>query len=80
MASHIENRLEYLKESRPTAVDLANAISVLKKAAGAHNGSTGMAIAGATRDAYIAAAEKILEADLKTNLAIGENGAEWLKM
>ncbi|KAI8189851.1 Methylthioribose-1-phosphate isomerase [Colletotrichum sp. SAR 10_75] len=73
--SYIDSRLDYLKESRPTAVDLTNAILQLKAC-----------IRSAPQDepktiitAYIEEAEKILEKDLKTNLAIGKHGSEWLQ-
>ncbi|OAA59931.1 methylthioribose-1-phosphate isomerase [Cordyceps fumosorosea ARSEF 2679] len=73
----IDSALDYLKESRPTAVDLTNAINQLKlriRAAGD----------AATKDeivqAFIDEAEKIFEKDLKTNLAIGDHGAEWLRV
>ncbi|RSL54718.1 Methylthioribose-1-phosphate isomerase [Fusarium duplospermum] len=72
----IEEALDYLKESRPTAVDLTNAINQLK-ARIREVGST------VTKEAIISAfmeeAEKIFEKDLKTNLSIGDFGAEWLR-
>ena len=76
----IDGRLDYLYESRPTAVDLANAIAVLK-AAVREVDDTGMAGAVA-RSAVVAkfveTAEAILARDLQNNLAIGNYGAEWL--
>ncbi|KAG7131600.1 Methylthioribose-1-phosphate isomerase like protein [Verticillium longisporum] len=73
--SYIHGRLDYLKESRPTAVDLTNAINQLK--------ARTQELAGQDRDAivktYIEGAENILEKDLKTNLSIGDHGADWLK-
>ena len=69
--------------SRPTAVDLSNAIKLLKKTSqsASHNSpSADQALACAdVRLAYIEAAEKILEDDLTTNLAIGRYGAEYLR-
>ncbi|KAM5347698.1 hypothetical protein ACJ41O_007522 [Fusarium nematophilum] len=74
--SQIEEALDYLKESRPTAVDLTNAINQLR-AKIREVGST------ATKDAIISAfieeAEKIFEKDLQTNLSIGDHGTEWLR-
>lgn len=74
--SQIEEALDYLKESRPTAVDLTNAINQLKSTIRAV-GST------ATKEqvitAFIEEAEKIFEKDLQTNLSIGDHGAEWLR-
>lgn len=71
---HIDEALDYLKQSRPTAVDLTNAIHQLK---------THIRTVGddkeAIVEAFIAEAEKIFERDLETNLAIGDHGAEWLK-
>ncbi|PSS27835.1 hypothetical protein M430DRAFT_63035 [Amorphotheca resinae ATCC 22711] len=79
----INARLDYLKGSRPTAVDLSNAIKLLKTK------SQDAALASSTaeqetqcaniRQAYIEAAEKILEDDHTTNLAIGRYGAEYLR-
>lgn len=76
VVAYIDAALDYLKESRPTAVDLTNAINQLKariRAAGD----------AATKDeivrAFIEEAEAIFEKDLKTNMAIGEHGAEWLR-
>ncbi len=76
--------------SRPTAVDLSNAIRLLKAAvnfAALADNSIRMdggsapkkPDAAGIREAYILAAEKILEDDLSTNLAIGRYGAEYLR-
>jgi methylthioribose-1-phosphate isomerase len=79
--------------SRPTAVDLSNAIRLLKltvKIAGSPKSNGALDVirssskqsgpdAAAVRKAYILAAEKILEDDLTTNLAIGRYGAEYLR-
>ncbi|UPK90905.1 hypothetical protein LCI18_001840 [Fusarium solani-melongenae] len=72
----IEEALDYLKESRPTAVDLTNAINQLK-ARIREVGST--ATKEAVISAFVEEAEKIFEKDLKTNLSIGDFGAEWLR-
>ncbi|KAJ4226285.1 S-methyl-5-thioribose-1-phosphate isomerase [Fusarium solani] len=72
----IEEALDYLKESRPTAVDLTNAINQLE-ARIREVGST--ATKEAVISAFIEEAEKIFEKDLKTNLSIGDFGAEWLR-
>ncbi|KAH8815033.1 Methylthioribose-1-phosphate isomerase [Xylogone sp. PMI_703] len=80
---YVNSRLDYLINSRPTAVDLSNAIKLLKRtvqsASLASTKSDGKAAAAEIRDAYIEAAEKILEDDLTTNLAIGRYGAEYLR-
>ncbi len=76
VVSHIDEALDYLKKSRPTAVDLTNAINQLK--------ATIRAVGpGATKESIVAAfideAEKIFAKDLKTNLSIGEHGTSWLQ-
>ena len=65
-------------ESRPTAVDLSNAIKLLKKTTIFASKSEG-ADAASVREAFVLAAEKILEDDYTTNLAIGRYGAEYLR-
>lgn len=73
--SYIDSRLDYLKESRPTAVDLTNAINQLKaRIRGAPQDDPASIIA-----AYIDETESILRKDLQTNLSIGDHGAQWLK-
>jgi methylthioribose-1-phosphate isomerase len=77
---HINKNLDYLFDSRPTAVDLGNAITHLKKTIG------NVATEGLDRDAarikvidtYIEAAEEIFRKDTDTNKSIGAHGAEWL--
>ncbi|KAI1643263.1 methylthioribose-1-phosphate isomerase [Daldinia loculata] len=79
--SYIDSRLDYLKQSRPTAVDLSNAITHLKNTirsvnvASKEDDATGRE---AIIDAYIAAAEKIFRKDTETNLSIGKHGSKWL--
>jgi methylthioribose-1-phosphate isomerase len=72
-----------MKQSRPTAVDLSNAIELLKKitddAAATTTKETQESACADIREAYIVAAEKIFKDDLHTNLAIGINGAEYLR-
>ncbi|KAK8050086.1 hypothetical protein PG994_011816 [Apiospora phragmitis] len=78
--SYIDSRLDYLYESRPTAVDLGNAITNLKKVVrGVDVSSLDQdAARSAIVNAYIEAAEEILRKDTETNLKIGSHGAEWL--
>ncbi|KAM3066850.1 S-methyl-5-thioribose-1-phosphate isomerase [Clarireedia jacksonii] len=80
---YINKRLEYLLGSRPTAVDLSNAIKLLKKVSQTTSTNSNTADEDAAcaevRQAYITAAEKILEDDHTTNLAIGRYGAEYLR-
>ncbi|KAE9381383.1 Methylthioribose-1-phosphate isomerase [Stipitochalara longipes BDJ] len=80
---YINSKLDYLMLSRPTAVDLSNAIKLLKKksadtAATSLTSDQTLACAD-IRLSYIEGAEKILEDDLTTNLAIGRYGAEYLR-
>lgn len=71
--AYIDSRLDYLYDSRPTAVDLGNAITHLKKV---------VREAGTDRnhivEAYIEAAEEIFRKDTETNKSIGAHGAAWL--
>jgi methylthioribose-1-phosphate isomerase len=69
--------------SRPTAVDLSNAIKLLKKKSAdtaANSLTPDQTLACADiRLSYIEGAEKVLEDDHTTNLAIGRYGAEYLR-
>ncbi|KAI1761913.1 putative translation initiation factor [Hypoxylon sp. FL1150] len=78
--SYIDSRLDYLKQSRPTAVDLTNAITHLKATIRAVNVSEKNEASShdAIIEAYIAAAEEIFRKDTETNLSIGEHGSKWL--
>lgn len=75
--SHIFKRLEYLKQSRPTAVNLSDAIKKLSKivdnALIAPNVTSQKIV-----QAYTSAAERMLIDDVSDNKAIGANGAEWI--
>ncbi|RAL63339.1 hypothetical protein DID88_003764 [Monilinia fructigena] len=83
IVQYINKRLDYLLGSRPTAVDLSNAIKILKRvsqsAAEVTDAKDDSSACADVRKAYIDAAEKILEDDLATNLAIGRYGAEYLR-
>lgn len=75
LIAHIDAALDYLKTSRPTAVDLTNAINQLKATIrGVEEKKTDAIV-----DAFIQEAERIFEKDLQTNLSIGEHGASWLR-
>ncbi|RYO98320.1 hypothetical protein DL764_007121 [Monosporascus ibericus] len=81
--SYIDSRLDYLKQSRPTAVDLGNAITHLKGVirradTAGHREDATAARSAAIIEAYIAAAEEIFRKDTETNLLIGEHGSRWL--
>jgi methylthioribose-1-phosphate isomerase len=76
-AEHIKSRLAYLMTSRPTAVNLGDAVRklsrVVDKAATASTPSnTSIALA------YINAAEQMLVDDVSDNQAIGNYGARWI--
>jgi methylthioribose-1-phosphate isomerase len=74
----IWQKLEYLKSSRPTAVNLSDAVGkliVVAEKAEKVEGADGRAVA----EAYVAAAEKMLIDDVKDNEAIGKHGAQWIK-
>ncbi|KAK0119162.1 S-methyl-5-thioribose-1-phosphate isomerase [Cadophora gregata] len=79
----ISSRLDYLMGSRPTAVDLSNAIKLLKKqsseAASNTTTSDSTTACANIRQACIDTAEKILDDDLATNRKIGRYGAEYLR-
>ncbi|PBP28362.1 Methylthioribose-1-phosphate isomerase [Diplocarpon rosae] len=83
LVTFINKRLDYLMGSRPTAVDLSNAIKLLKRqSADASSSSTTSdptAASAEIRQAYIDTAERILEDDLATNRKIGRYGAEYLR-
>ncbi|KAJ9619412.1 S-methyl-5-thioribose-1-phosphate isomerase [Knufia peltigerae] len=73
----LNQRLEYLKTSRPTAVNLGDAVGKLKivaKTAALQPEATSDSVA----QAYIAAAERMLIDDVSDNKAIGEHGARSL--
>jgi len=76
----IGERLNYLKTSRPTAVNLGDAVgklkAVTKKAVTQQSSS---ATPESVAKAYIAAAERMLVDDVSDNKAIGEAGARWIE-
>jgi methylthioribose-1-phosphate isomerase len=77
---HIDERLDCLKESRPTAVDLSNAIVLLKYTIRTPDTKELSASDARSKiiEAYIGESEAILRRDLQTNLAIGAYGSDWL--
>ncbi|PKS06269.1 hypothetical protein jhhlp_007016 [Lomentospora prolificans] len=77
--THIDARLDYLKESRPTAVDLGNSITLLKKLVRGVRESNPDSTVDSIVKAYVAGAEEYMNRDLHTNISIGENGANWLR-
>ncbi|KIX06934.1 S-methyl-5-thioribose-1-phosphate isomerase [Rhinocladiella mackenziei CBS 650.93] len=71
-------RLEYLKTSRPTAVNLGDAVGKLKVVVKMAT-TEPTATANSVVQMYIAAAERMLEDDVSDNKAIGEHGARWIE-
>lgn len=75
--THIIDRLHYLKQSRPTAVNLSDAVRKLSKittdAALTRDASSQTVV-----EAFISAAERMLVDDVSDNKAIGAHGAEWI--
>ena len=75
--SHVVERLQYLKKSRPTAVNLSDAINKLSRvvfSASSQSDATPQSVV----KAYITAAERMLIDDVTDNKAIGSNGARWI--
>ena len=74
----IGGKLDYLVTSRPTAVNLADAVGKLK-AITAKEIAKGKGVNGEQLAmAYEAAAEKMLEDDVADNENIGKHGAKWI--
>ena len=70
-------KLDYLVTSRPTAVNLADAVRKLKRLvtdAHTRTGSTSESVV----EAYIRAAERMLIDDVQDNENIGKHGADWI--
>lgn len=71
MTHKTPNRLDYLRTSRPTAVNLANACDALKTTISgeeSREGSTGSSII----EAFVTAAEAMLEEDVAANRRQGQ--------
>jgi methylthioribose-1-phosphate isomerase len=76
-AQYIKSRLAYLMTSRPTAVNLGDAVRKLSKVVdNAARAST--ATETTIMHAYIQAAERMLIDDVSDNKAIGDHGALWI--
>lgn len=75
--SHIVQRLQYLKTSRPTAVNLGDAVQKLSKiveqAASLHPNDSSQVV-----QQYIEAAQHMLVSDVSDNKSIGSHGAKWV--
>jgi methylthioribose-1-phosphate isomerase len=73
----ISHRLEYLITSRPTAVNLADAVGKLKIVS-RKAGQVPEVNPKHVVDQYINTAKAMLVQDVKDNEAIGEHGAKWI--
>ncbi|PUU78054.1 hypothetical protein B9Z19DRAFT_984438 [Tuber borchii] len=71
--AYVHGQLDYLVQSRPTAVNLADAAGKLKAVVNAEAGSAETVVGR-----YVEAAEKMLVDDVKDNENIGRFGAEWI--
>jgi methylthioribose-1-phosphate isomerase len=71
---HISARLAYLVRSRPTAVNLSDAVTKLSQILAAGDFKTGDDVV----ERYLQAAEKMLVDDVDDNRRIGDFGAQWI--
>ncbi|KAJ3213656.1 S-methyl-5-thioribose-1-phosphate isomerase [Dinochytrium kinnereticum] len=76
-AEFIKSKLDYLRTSRPTAVNLFEAAARLEAIAGAV-GSAAEASPESVVNAYLEAAESMLAKDIQDNKNIGKFGAEFV--
>ncbi|KAK4479023.1 hypothetical protein RD792_014532 [Penstemon davidsonii] len=76
-ASFLTERLDYLVTSRPTAVNLSDAVTKLKELV--QKVASTASEAQTVFEAYLEAAEAMLEDDIATNKAIGSFGASFLQ-
>ncbi|KAH6766547.1 NagB/RpiA/CoA transferase-like superfamily protein [Perilla frutescens var. hirtella] len=76
-ASFLSNKLDYLVSSRPTAVNLSDAATKLKEVV--HKATATASDAQLVYQAFIEAAEIMLDDDVASNKAIGDHGASLLQ-
>lgn len=76
-ASFLQKKLEYLVSSRPTAVNLSDAATKLNEVVSKASGITSEA--RSVFQAYVEAAEIMLEDDVASNKAIGSYGASFIQ-
>uniref|UniRef100_A0A7S0B777 Methylthioribose-1-phosphate isomerase n=1 Tax=Pyrodinium bahamense TaxID=73915 RepID=A0A7S0B777_9DINO len=74
-AAWLRERMTHLRTSRPTAVNLFNAMECLGAVVTEEEAKEGSS-AGQVYEAYVAAAERMLSEDVAANKAIGDHGAE----
>ena len=77
VAAFIIEKLQYLLTSRPTAVNLADAVRKLTRVVESACGKYGSDGAGVST-AYCEAAQQMLIDDVSDNQGIGKCGAEWI--
>lgn len=70
----LTERTKYLRTSRPTAVNLFNAMEALEQVV--VDASKSATSADQVYEAFVAAAERMLEEDVAANKAIGDHGAD----
>ncbi|KAF2804292.1 putative translation initiation factor [Mytilinidion resinicola] len=82
VAAFVEEKLGYLVTSRPTAVNLGTAarelVGVVKGAVRDARGEGREASGEEVKEAYVQAAEVMLEHDVRDNERIGEFGGRWI--
>ncbi|KAI8918982.1 hypothetical protein DFJ77DRAFT_546482 [Powellomyces hirtus] len=78
VSTFITTKLTYLKTSRPTAVNLFEAAGRLSSIVAAAATSSPPATAESVVNAYLSAAEAMLDRDIEDNKNIGRHGAEFI--
>lgn len=73
----MKEKLHYLVQSRPTAVNLSRAATDITALVDSTLKQDGPQTSSQLAESVIAAAEAMLEADVADNTNIGENGAKW---
>lgn len=77
VAVWVSDKLKYLVESRPTAVNLSRAAHDITAFVGAKLEEDPSQAGSQLAESVISVCEDMLEADVSDNTAIGENGANW---
>ena len=75
----IDEKLDYLVTSRPTAVNLADAVGKLKAIIAKEVAKGNKVDGDQVARVYEQAAERMLEDDVADNKNIGEHGATWIR-
>lgn len=78
VSQYIKEKLDYLVESRPTAVNLSRASQDIKSLVDSELKGNPSQSGKQLAETVILACEAMLEADVADNTAIGENGAKWV--